>query len=236
MLLGLASPASAEDCRLALVLALDVSNSVDRNENRLQREGLAQALLAPEVVRAFLQADPVALFVFEWASVEYQTEVTPGWQMVRTEDDLARAAAAILTFRERVRAHPQSLGATGLGAALHYAATVLDSGPDCRAHTVDVSGDGENNDGPLPEVIYESPLFTDVTVNALVIGGASELESGSQEQQLAAWFEAHVLHGPGAFWILANGYDDYERAIRAKLLRELSLPMVGGWPMPEPRG
>ena len=58
-LLGLAAPASGEDCRLALVLALDVSGSVDPMEDRLQREGLARALLAPEVVQAFLRDEPV---------------------------------------------------------------------------------------------------------------------------------------------------------------------------------
>jgi hypothetical protein len=237
-LLGLTSPALAEDCRLALVLALDVSNSVDRDEDRLQQEGLAHALLSYEVVRAFLQGDPVALFAFEWAGAAYQADVTPGWQMVRTEKDLARVAAAMVDAQEGERSRPHRLGATGLGTALHYAAGALNNGPDCRARTIDISGDGENNDGPDPEVFYESPLFNGVTVNALVIGGALELESGprTQEQRLAAWFEAHVLRGPDAFWILAHGYDDYERAMRAKLLRELQTPAVSGWLTAEPKG
>jgi len=237
-LLGLTSPALAQDCRLALVLALDVSNSVDAGENRLQREGLAHALLSPEVVRAFLQGDPVALFVFEWASTEYQVDVTPGWQKVRSAEDLGRVAAAVVDARTRDDAHRHSLGATGLGTALHHAATALDAGPDCRARTIDVSGDGENNSGPGPEAVYESSLFEGVTVNALVIGGAFEAgsEPRAQERQLAAWFEAHVLRGPGAFWILADGYEDYERAMRIKLLRELQTPAVSGWPVSEPRG
>ena len=67
-LLGLTSPAMAQDCRLALVLALDVSSSVDAIEDRLQRDGLARALLAPEVVRAFVTGEPVALFAFEGSS------------------------------------------------------------------------------------------------------------------------------------------------------------------------
>ena len=64
-LLGLPLAAAAQECRLALVLALDVSASVDPAEDRLQRDGLAQALLAPEIVHAFLAGDPVAIFVFE---------------------------------------------------------------------------------------------------------------------------------------------------------------------------
>ena len=81
MLLGLGSPALANDCRLALVLALDVSASVDSHEDRLQREGLARALVAPEVVRAFLAGAPVALYVFEWSGPLHQVTFPPGWQM-----------------------------------------------------------------------------------------------------------------------------------------------------------
>ena len=66
-LLGLAAPATAQDCRLALVLALDVSGSVSAREDRLQRQGLAAALLAPEVRRAFASGDPVALYVVQWS-------------------------------------------------------------------------------------------------------------------------------------------------------------------------
>jgi hypothetical protein len=80
-LLRLASPAVAGDCRLALVLALDVSSSVDRHEHRLQRQGLARALLAPEVVRAFLIGDPVALYVFEWSGLSTLAPFPPGWQI-----------------------------------------------------------------------------------------------------------------------------------------------------------
>ena len=148
--LGLTSPAPAEDCRLALVLALDVWNSVDTHENRLQREGLAHGLVLPEVVRAFLQTEPVALLVFEWASTEYQVNISPGWQMVRSEEDLTRVAAALLSTRKGQSNRPHSLGATGLGTALHHAALALDASPDCRGRTIDVSGDGENNSGPDP--------------------------------------------------------------------------------------
>ena len=93
-LLALASPALAQECRLALVLALDVSSSVDRSEDRFQREGLARALMAPEVVRAFLAGAPVALYVFEWSGPFHHVTLPPGWQMVETEEDLTRIAAS----------------------------------------------------------------------------------------------------------------------------------------------
>jgi hypothetical protein len=232
-LLGLASPALAEDCRLALVLALDVSSSVDRTEHQLQRQGLARALVAPEVVRAFFAGDPVAVYVFEWSSSAAQTPILPGWELIDSEEDLARLATALAS-------HPRS-GAddphrsTALGSALSYAADRLQEAPACRARTVDVAGDGASNEGFGPEFAYAHYPFDGVTVNALVVGGAVRsnllVKASDIQAELVAWFAAHVLHGPGAFWILADGYADYERAMRAKLLRELQAPMVSGMPL-----
>ncbi len=235
-LLGLASPAWAEGCRLALVLALDVSASVDPVEDRLQRDGLAQALLAPEVVGAFLSGEPVALFAFEWAGPGYQVNLTRGWQMVDTQEDLARVAAAVGAGRGQEGRRARD-GSTALGTALVYAAAVLSSSPPCAAQTVDVSGDGENNQGLGPADAYGSSLLDGVTVNALIVDRLRVKAIRPEEIALVAWFQAHVLHGPGAFWVLAEDYEDYERAMRAKLLRELELPMVseglaGGPPSP----
>lgn len=229
-LLGLAPPAWAESCRLALVLALDVSVSVDPAEDQLQRDGLARALLAPEVIRAFLDGGPVALFVFEWAGPSYQVNVTPGWRMVQTEEDLARAAGALHAGRGRKESRRARDGSTALGTALLYAAAALSNAPPCAARTVDVSGDGENNQGLGPAEAYASPLLDGVTVNALIIDRLRVKAVRPEGIALVAWFRAHVLHGSGAFWVLAEDYEDYERAMRAKLLRELELPMVGEGP------
>jgi hypothetical protein len=218
--LALAGPAGAEGCRLALVLALDVSVSVNAEEDRLQREGLARAMLAPEVARAFLAGDPVAVFAFEWSGSRSQRALLPGWVLVEEEGDLARVAEALVRSDRMVG--PSDF--TAVGAALAFAAAALTEAPPCRARTVDVSGDGRINDGPRPADVYEDPLWDSVTVNALVIGGAEPGDS------LGAWFEAHVVRGPGAFWMLADGYGDYERAMRAKLLRELEHTVISGEP------
>jgi hypothetical protein len=230
MLLGFNSPALAQNCRLALVLALDVSTSVDAAEDQLQRNGLASALLAPEVVRAFLTGEPVALFVFEWSSPSYQMELTPGWQMVENEEDLARVAAALRPGSGPEGARQNRAGTTGLGTALVYAAAVLSRGPPCAAQTVDISGDGENNEGIRPRDAYQDPRFDSVTVNALIIDRLRVKATPPEEIPLVVWFDAHVLHGPDAFWILAEDYEDYERAMKVKLLRELSIPVVGKAP------
>lgn len=216
LLLALAGPAAAQDCRLALVLALDVSSSVDAREDRLQREGLARALLAPRVRDAFLRGDPVALYAFEWSGSRSHVPLLRGWEMVEDEADLRRISTRI---GKSVRS--RSNLPTAVGPALGHAAVRLRDGPACRARTVDVAGDGIHNESFSPEIAYREFPFEGVTVNALIVGGA---ESGAE---LVAWYQAEVLRGPGAFSVYAEGYEDYEAAMEAKLLRELELPAVG---------
>ncbi len=74
-----AARSEAQECRLALVLALDVSSSVDPSEYDLQRRGLAEALTDPEVVRQFINGGPVAIYAFEWAGPSVQAPMLPGW-------------------------------------------------------------------------------------------------------------------------------------------------------------
>ena len=176
-LLVLAAPAVAADCRLALALALDVSSSVDAREYSLQREGLARAFVDQEVARLFLQNKPVAVYVFEWASPSMQEPLLPGWLLVESEADLAHIAA---TLRKHPRTGARDLQrTTAVGAALVHASSALAAVPQCRAHTVDVSGDGRNNVGFEPRYVYANYPFDGVTVNALVITGAA----GAQQPQ-----------------------------------------------------
>ena len=228
-LIGISGPALAGDCRLALVLALDVSGSVSAHEDRLQRLGLTQALLAPEVERAFLAGDPVALYIFEWSDEASQSPLLPDWQLIRSHEDLVRAAGLVARTR-RTFFFDAGTG-TAVGDALAHAAEALRAAPRCQARTVDVSGDGQNNDGSPPEVIYSTPALDGVTVNALVITTPEPKRTGWTNEEVVAWFEAKILHGPGAFLVVANSYDDYERAMTAKLLRELALPAISGLPV-----
>ena len=94
-LLLIAAPAPAEECRLALVLALDASASVDQHEYDLQRQGLARALLDEEIARLFLAGPPIAVHAFEWASPSMQAPLTSGWLVVRSMDDLLRLARVL---------------------------------------------------------------------------------------------------------------------------------------------
>lgn len=221
-LLLAAGPAAAE-CRLALLLALDVSASVDPREDALQRGGLAAALLAPAVIDAFLAEPdrPVWLGVYEWSGRYSQAELLR-WVEVASAEDLSRAAAAIAASPRSRDDQP-----TALGFAVGHAAKLFHDGPDCARRTLDISGDGRNNDGFPPAAVYHAARLGPVTVNGLAIRGG--------EDGVAAYYRAEVIRGAGAFVIEADGFDDYERAMRAKLLRELAAPVIG-WLVPGGRG
>nr|WP_217354671.1 DUF1194 domain-containing protein [Ruegeria atlantica] len=214
----LASPVQAEPCRLALALAMDISTSVDENEDVLQRQGLAAALIAPEVVEAFFSSPaPVALAVYEWSGRTTQ-RVILNWTMINSETDLLVAAS---TVQQSVRSDSGS--ATAMGYALAFGATLMQQAPPCLFNTIDLSGDGSNNDGYGPDSAYRHFPFQNVVVNGLVIN-AADFEG---ELFLIPFFENNVLHGPGAFLEIAQGFEDFERAMRRKLERELKGLQIG---------
>lgn len=218
-----ALPGAASACRLALVLALDVSSSVDAAEDRLQREGLAAALLAPEVRAAvFAAPDPVALYAFEWSGRFDQRRLLD-WTVLAGPDDLDRAAAALAqTTRGR------SDMPTATGFALGHAVRLFDRVPDCAFRTIDLAGDGITNEGFGPALAYRTFPFAGVTVNGLLVDDATAPDRAA----IRAHYEEEVLHGPGAFLEIAQGYGDYARAMRRKLVRELSVPVFGRGPVP----
>lgn len=205
----LAFPARAETCRLALVLAIDTSKSVDSAEFALQFGGLALAFRDPEVRAAILSpGDPVAVAAFEWSGEAHQATVA-GWTMLESPAAIDGLAD---TLAGRRRAYLAQW--TSIGAALIHAHEVLARGPDCARRVVDVSGDGHHNDGPSPRNAYATRDFDGITVNALVV-------TGLQRPALADYFRREVAHGPGAFVMATEDFSDYAEAIRRKLLREM---------------
>lgn len=214
-----AGPVAAAECRLALVLAMDVSSSVDADEDALQRGGLASALLAPEVQAAFFASDlPVALAAFEWSG-RYNHEILVDWTLIDSGEDLLAVARGI---GGSTRSHDEF--PTAIGYALGFAAGLLERGPQCLFQTVDVAGDGENNEGFAPSRAYAHFGFSGVVVNGLAI----DVADGDTEISLARYYENEVIRGPGAFVEIARGFEDYERAMRRKLERELRPRVVGG--------
>ncbi len=215
--------APTEACRLALALGFDVSSSVDEADYAIQREGLAFALAAPEIRAAFLGDEPVALAVFEWGAQNRQRLVVD-WRLVETEADLDAVAAAVLARGELRQWEP-----TAIGAALIYAHALFGEAPDCTQQTLDLSGDGQNNDWLSPGEVYARVDFGGIVVNGLAIGG--------HESGIAGYYRAEVIRGPGAFVEVARTHADFPRAIRRKLERELTVPVTGeAASPPAPRG
>lgn len=220
-----AAPALAE-CRQGLVLALDVSASVNMTEYRLQAEGTAAALLSPAVREILLEpsAPPVALAVFLWSGNGEQTLVLP-WRRIDGPEALAAVAGTIAATPR-----PPDDGQTAIGSAMLFAAGLFAIAPECPVLTLDISGDGENNAGPAPEVVRESPALAGVTINGLAVKGDLPIDHGymvTHGGALSAYFDAHVIHGPGAFVERAWDYRDFEEAMTRKLIRELAPPMIG---------
>jgi hypothetical protein len=224
----LAAPAAAE-CRLALLLGLDVSASVDAREYRLMMQGTAAALMSPRVARAALADRPVALAAYVWAGAREQA-IVADWVLIDGPGRLAAFAARIASF-PRPAGDPLGRwgGRTAVGAAMAAARRLLDRAPACDAYTLDLATDGENNDGPEPGPL-RAALFADAQVNALAVGGDLPLDHGTifeEGGRLTAYLERHVIWGPGAFVESAEDYDGFERAMARKLEREMQPPLLG---------
>lgn len=211
--LALAAPAQA--CPLALVLAMDVSASVDAQEFRLQSEGTAAALASAPVQAAILADAPVALAVTLWAGQGEQAVVL-NWQTLATPADIAAAAGAIAAIPR-----PDWGGRTATAPALAHAGRLLAAAPPCTRQVIDLTTDDVANEGGDPRSL---PLGA-IAVNALAVGGDLPLDHGSRAEEggaLTRWLGAHVIRGPGAFVEGADDWRDLAAAMERKLLREIA--------------
>lgn len=220
---------AAASCRLALAMALDVSGSVDETEYRLQMTGLAAALGDPDVEAALfaIPDTPVALAVYEWSSARYQ-RIVQDWVLIEDRSVLNAVRQTLATWtREKA---PE---ATGLGAAMVYGKSMLDRGPECWSQTLDVSGDGKNNDWPEPRQVRAEGSLPGFRINALVVARDPDTDGATSlghAEELSAYFQANVVQGADAFVEIAVGYQDYAAAMRRKLLRELKAQPIGALP------
>lgn len=203
-----AAPAAA--CDVELVLALDVSRSVSAREYELQVGGLAEAFRHPDVAGAIaFLPEGVMATVMIWGDADQQAQTTP-WTLLRAPEDLTG-------FADSIASTPRRFGftLTGLGAAMAYADRLHLTNPlKCRRRVIDISGDGVWNHGPRPREVWETQMSADVTVNGLVILGATP--------DPLAFYEQEVIGGPFSFVETANDFDQYREAILRKILRELA--------------
>lgn len=158
-------PAQAA-CRIALVLGLDVSASVDAEEYRLQAEGTAAALVSRKVEQSLLEGVPVALAALTWSGPDDQALIA-NWVLIDNRLALETLAARIASFP---RPHAISRR-TATGSAMLFAQGLLDRAPVCDRQLMDLSTDGTFNAGPTPEDVRRLPEFAAMTVNALAVAG-----------------------------------------------------------------
>lgn len=212
-------PARADTVDVALVLALDVSMSVDDREYALQRDGIAAAFESSALVAAVAGGTHHAIdvLVLEWSDPELQA-VSVDWTRV---GDAASAQA----FAAKVRATQRSSrGLTALGNGLLAAGAAFKRLPDTAARRViDVSGDGMANVGAATPEVRDALLAEGITINGLVIM--------NDEPWIDGYYNENVIGGPGAFLMQVEDYRSFAAAIRQKLVSELvALPRPPGAP------
>ncbi len=221
-LAGFVPGAAEAACRLALLIGLDVSASVSTAEFDLQAQGMAAALAAPAVVTALLDTQPpVALALYHWSGPGDQAVVT-GWTLIDSEATLREVAGNVAAFPRRTTFD----GRTAIGSSLEFATALLAGGPECRRRVIDLAADGENNASPSPELYRDSDALSRTTINALAITGETLI--GDDQGWLPRYLEARVIRGPDAFVEVADGYEDFRRAMEKKLLRELAETAISG--------
>ena len=223
-----AIPATAQTCRQALILGLDVSLSVNTFDFTLQREGLARALLDPEVMDAMVgpTGGTIELAVFEWSG-QHDQSLLIDWTTIDSQQALKDISEVLIHSPQLERT-----GRTALGAAMRYARDMLRQRSQCVNQTLDLSGDGVNNNGSLPETVKSEMEAAGIIVNGLVIQpGISKAHfGGPNAAQLRQYFEDRVIVGPSSFVETVIGFENYEEAIRRKLLRELAPAIVRATP------
>ncbi len=205
---GPSAQAQSSRCKIALVLALDVSGSVNWKEFRLQSNGTADAFEDADVLQllSYYQGG-VMVTLMQWADSGYQ-EVSVGWTEIKLPEDAQEFADSV----RKISRGPTALTATG--TALHFAENLFATAPvACDRQIIDVSTDGRSNRGvDLPQAA--NTVSADGTIiNALVIYG--------EDLELESYLRTNLVRGAGAFSHAIVSYSDYPVAIKRKLLREL---------------
>ncbi|MEK9660454.1 MAG: DUF1194 domain-containing protein [Alphaproteobacteria bacterium] len=222
--------AAAEDIPvdLELVLAVDISASIDRDEIGLQHAGYVAALRNPEVVAAMLGGvlGRVAITYVEWSDFR---RTLVGWTLIDSAD-AATAFAASVTARPALRGET-----TVIDAAIDYAASLFDgNGFAGTRRFIDISSDGRDTYDPLDEKVpaaRDRALARGITINGLAINPDREfiVVEGAPEP-LDRYFHENIVGGPGAFVVVAETPSDFPRAVLRKLIREIAAVA------PPPRG
>ena len=203
---------------LQLVLAVDVSRSIDEVEAELQRRGYIEALTNDRVIDAILSGEHrrIALCYTEWAGTHYQVVVI-NWTVIDS-------AGAARRFAEKLSEAPrESQSWTAVGAALAHAGQRFENSSfTSKRRVIDISGDGRTNDGPPAEIVRDKLVSQGVVINGLPVMMNRTNFGRPPDLLLDKYYEENVIGGPGSFMIVADNFDHFGRAVRTKLVREIS--------------
>lgn len=221
-------PAAAEPVDLQLVLAVDVSMSMDEEEQRLQRQGYAQALTAPDVLDAIGKGAyrAIAVAYVEWAGSADQL-LLMDWRRIDGPAS-ARAWADDLLNRPYRRVYR-----TSISGGLMFSLPLFDKSPfQGERRVIDVSGDGANNQGMAVTMARDAVVAQGITINGLPILISRSYNSYFDVAELDAYYEDCVIGGENAFVVPIKTRDDFLPATRRKILLEVANRAPAPW---EPR-
>jgi len=213
---------AAEAVDLLLVLASDVSRSVDHPKFQLQREGYAAAISSPRVLDA-IRSGPhgrIAVCFVEWSGVGSQ-KVVIDWTVIGN-------AEAAQQFGDKLLESPRSFAdRTSISGGIEFAVTQLERAPfEAARRTIDVSGDGTNNAGRDVKLARDEALAKRITINGLVILSEHPLpwnpEHTNPPGGLENYYRENVVGGPGSFVMAAEDFKSFGQAILNKLIAEIA--------------
>ena len=212
-----AAPAGATEVDLKLILATDVSRSINNEEARIQREGIAEAFANPEVIKSIQSGalGRIAVAMIDWSSPQYD-RVVLDWTIIKDK-------AGALALSETIRNLPRTPGQrTSISGALELGSLLLESSAKdiiANRRVIDVSGDGPNNDGgPLKEV-HDKTIANGIVVNGLPI---MDENANGYFPDLDKYYAGCVVGGRGAFVVVVKSFADFGAAMRHKLILEIS--------------
>lgn len=214
-----ALPARAQQVDLELVLAVDVSGSIDFEEARLQRQGYMAAFLDPVVLSAIASGPlgRIAVTYVEWAGA-FSRSHTVDWMVIDGPTSAERFIAAL----EDASLHRGRY--TSISGAIEFALPMFEENTfEGKRQVIDISADGPNNSGRLVEEARDIAGLAGITVNGLAIINDRPNPFGIPPMKdLDVYFENCVIAGPGAFVVVAEGFADFGSAIRRKLILEIA--------------
>ena len=201
-----------------LVIAVDVSYSMDPDEQALQREGYIMALTSREFMQALREGanGKVAITYFEWAG-EFDQKIVMPWRLIEGPESADAVAAEI------ARAPYRRASRTSISGGLRFAKTLFDtSGYRGLRRVIDVSGDGANNAGPLVVPTRDDVLAAGITINGLPIMLNRPNVGTMDIENLDVYYEDCVIGGPGAFVVPIRERAKFIEATRTKLILEVA--------------